>query len=125
MVLWRSKQENVTNVPEDAGRLPDLAQLRKQDLAVIFKHSPTCPVSWAAEKQIKKFHASNPSVPVHTILVKQDRELSRQIAEFTGIRHESPQVIVLRHGTPVWNASHQDVTADFLARAITLQPHPV
>jgi bacillithiol system protein YtxJ len=112
MLRWRSKLENV------ATQLPDLAQLRQQALVVIFKHSPTCPVSWAAEKQVKRFTANNPSVPVETILVRQDRELSRQIAEFTGIRHESPQVIVMRHGVPVGNASHQDVTADYLESAI-------
>ena len=112
MLRWRSKQENAPN------GLPDLAELREQDLVVIFKHSPTCPVSWAAEKQMKKFTANNPAVPVRTILVRQDRELSRQIAEFTGIRHESPQVIVLRHGVPVWNASHQDVTSELLTQAI-------
>lgn len=110
MLGWRSKQENA------ATQLPDLAQLRQQDLVVIFKHSPSCAISWAAEKQVKKFVANHPSIPVHTILVRQDRELSRQIAEFTGIRHESPQVIVMRHGVPVWNASHQDVTADLLTR---------
>ena len=109
MFRWRS---NLENVPQ----LPELAQLREQELVVIFKHSPSCAISWAAEKQVKKFIANNPSVPVHTILVRQDRELSRQISEVTGIRHESPQVIVMRRGVPVWNASHQDVTADLLTR---------
>jgi monothiol bacilliredoxin len=112
MLRWRSKQEDVANA------LPDLAQLKQQNLVVLFKHSPSCAISWAAEKQVKKFTADHPSVPVYTILVRQDRELSRQIAEFTGIRHESPQVIVMRHGVVVSDASHQDVTADFLTRAI-------
>lgn len=96
----------------------NLAELKAQDLVVLFKHSPTCGVSWAAESQVKKFIASNPDVPVYTISVRQDRELSRQIAEATKIRHESPQVIVMRRGVPIADASHQDVTVDFLTQAV-------
>ena len=116
MFGWRSKPE--TPAPEKQERkFPDLAELRNQELAVLFKHSPSCGVSWAAESQVKKFAAQHPEVPVYTIHVRQDRELSRQIADFTHIRHESPQVIILRHGKAVADASHQDVTADFLTEA--------
>jgi bacillithiol system protein YtxJ len=114
MFGWRSKP----GVEQEKRRLTDLAELKNEDLAVLFKHSPSCGVSWAAESQVKKFVAANPDVPVYTILVRQDRELSRQIAEETRIRHESPQVIVFRRGVPVANASHQDVTVDFLSRAV-------
>jgi bacillithiol system protein YtxJ len=116
MFTWRGKPEKQPDVPE--ARLPTLARMREDEVAVVFKHSPSCAISWAAEAQVKKFVANHPSVPVYTILVRQDRELSRQIAELTGIRHESPQVIVLRRGVVVADASHQDVTADFLACAI-------
>jgi bacillithiol system protein YtxJ len=39
------------------------------------------------------------------------RNVSTAIAERTGIRHESPQAIVLKDGKPVYHASHYDVTA--------------
>jgi len=44
------------------------------------------------------------------------RPLSQQIAARSGVEHESPQVIIFRCGTPVWNASHHDITTDALAR---------
>jgi len=113
MFGWRSKPGT-----EAEPRTPDLEEIRNQDLAVLFKHSPTCGVSWAAETQVKKFMAGNPDIPVYTISVRRDRELSRRIAEETRIRHESPQVIVFRRGVPVANASHQDVTLDFLSQAV-------
>ena len=109
-MFWRSKDEPV----EEARSLPSLADLRAQELAVVFKHSQTCGTSWAAQSQVKKFVASHPEIPVYTVLVRQDRELSREIAAATGIRHESPQVIVMRNGVPIANASHQDVTVEFL-----------
>lgn len=120
MFKWLKKDQNV---PEEVTPPPGLAQLRAKDLVVLFKHSPTCPVSWAAEKQVKKFIASHPEVPVQTILVRRDRALSDQIEKSTGVRHESPQVIVMRQGVVVADASHQDVTADFLTEAVGAQPN--
>lgn len=58
----------------------------------------------------------HPSVPVHTISVLAERALSRRIAAWTEVRHESPQVIVLRHGRVVTAASHEQVTAEYLSR---------
>ena len=110
MFGWKSKQDPV----EEERRLSGLADLRDQDVAVLFKHSPSCGVSWAAQTQVKKFTASHPEIPVYTVLVRQERELSREIATSTGIRHESPQVIIMRRGVAVADASHQDVTLDFL-----------
>ncbi len=39
------------------------------------------------------------------------------MASRTGIKHESPQVIVLRNGRPVYAASHWDITGEEVARA--------
>jgi monothiol bacilliredoxin len=55
---------------------------------------------------------------VFLIDVLAQRPLSRRIAATLGIQHESPQVIVLRNGKPVWHASHYEVTADALAKEI-------
>lgn len=98
--------------------LSDLARLREHDVAIVFKHSPTCPVSWHAQTQVRKFTASHPGMPVYTVFVRQDRDLSNKVAEVSGIRHESPQVIVFRHGRAVLSASHQNVTIGFLEEAI-------
>ena len=105
------------DAPEGAPK-PDLAQLPELDTAILFKHSPSCPVSWMAHAQVRSFIASNPSVPVYTISVRQDRELSRRIAQWTNVGHESPQVIVLRRGVVVGAASHGGVTAEYLSRTV-------
>jgi bacillithiol system protein YtxJ len=44
--------------------------------------------------------------------------VSRELASLTGVRHETPQVIVLRDGKAVWNASHFDVKADDVLKAV-------
>ena len=55
---------------------------------------------------------------VNLLEVQSARELSREIAVVTGVEHETPQVIVLRDGKAVWNASHYDVKAGAVSEAL-------
>jgi bacillithiol system protein YtxJ len=66
--------------------------------------------------------AEHPTVPVYLVDVIAQRLLSRDIAARLGIRHESPQAIVLRNGAAAWHASHYAVTAEALARIIHEDP---
>ncbi len=86
----------------------------RQELAVIYKHSRFCPTSARALNKIREFADRNPEVPVYQIDVIRDRSLSMQLADDLGIRHESPQAIVLQNGRPVAHGSHRDVQTDLL-----------
>ena len=117
MLKWLANLGDRSNA---AAQTPfDFETLQKQAAAVVFKHSRTCPVSWAAQTQVQKFIASHPAIPVYTLVVQEERELSRRLAELTGIRHASPQVIIFRQGEAVANESHEGVTADYLAAITT------
>ena len=52
------------------------------------------------------------------IVVQETRPLSDLVARETGIRHESPQVILFRNGEAVWNTSHHGITAESLRKAL-------
>ena len=58
------------------------------------------------------------SVSFREIVVQEARSLSDLVARETGIRHESPQVILLRNGEAVWNTSHHGITAESLREAL-------
>ncbi len=85
-----------------------------ESLAVLFKHSPTCPVSWMAHREVSRFREGQPDVPVYLLSVRQRRDLARHIADRTGVRHESPQIIIVQEGRVTAFASHGEVTAEFL-----------
>ena len=70
----------------------------------------------SALDEVETFLRQQPNLPAFTVDVRAQRPLSQQIAARSGVEHESPQVIIFRRGTPVWNASHQDITAAALAR---------
>jgi bacillithiol system protein YtxJ len=80
---------------------------------VIFKHSTTCSISSAAYQEVKRFNGD-----VVLVEVQSARELSREIERRTGITHQSPQVLVLRNGRAVWNASHWQVQVEAIAEAV-------
>ena len=96
----------------------NLEAIKQEACAILFKHSRTCPVSFMAQAQVKRFAAAHPEVPVYTLVVQDDRELSREVAVWTGVRHESPQVFVLRRGAVVTSTSHEGVTAEYLAESV-------
>ena len=55
---------------------------------------------------------------IYELVVQQSRPLSNRIAEMFGIRHQSPQAIVLYRERPVFNTSHGNITTDRIRQAL-------
>ena len=91
----------------------NLVEKSQKKPVVIFKHSTTCAISAAAYREMSDYDGEVALVEVH-----EARELSREIEARTGIRHESPQVIVLRNGQVVWDASHFQIKRNAVAEAV-------
>ena len=70
----------------------------------------------SALDEVETFLRKQPNLTAFTVDARAQRPLSQLIAARSGVEHESPQVIIFRRGTPIWNASHQDITAAVLAR---------
>ena len=97
----------------DAAALEELFARSHTEPVLLFKHSTACPISARAHKQMEEV-----KTPVSIVVVQDSRGLSQQVAERTGVRHETPQALVLRNGRVVWNASHFDITADVVEQAV-------
>ena len=80
---------------------------------VLFKHSLTCPISSAAYQEMQRLTRE-----VSLVVMQHSPDTSVEIGRRTGVRHESPQVIIIRNGTAVWDASHWSITADAVERAV-------
>lgn len=103
-------------IPE-VGTPHDFDALFQNELAIVFKHSATCSISWIAHAQVSEFLKRQPQAPVYLIPVRKRREVARHAAERSGIEHASPQILVIRRGKVVADASHEAITAEFLAQA--------
>lgn len=89
-----------------------LLEQSKTERLILFNHDPYCPISARAYAQMEQLDDD-----VVLIDVSKERALTRQIEADTGVRHESPQVIVLRDGKPTWSASHFQITTDAVRNA--------
>ena len=101
------------NSVSDSAALEELFARSHEGPVLLFKHSSSCPISARAYSQMEGVET-----PVSIVVVQQSRELSREIEQRTGVRHETPQALVLRDGRAVWNASHFDVTAQAVRQAV-------
>ena len=84
----------------------------------VFKHSTSCPISASRWQLFQTFAAQESRAAFHRVLVIQDRPVSRHIAQETGVRHQSPQAILLHQGRSVWDASHYSITEEGMTAAL-------
>ena len=45
------------------------------------------------------------------MIIQNSSDLKHQIASDTGVVHESPQIIVIKDATSIYNASHNNIQA--------------
>src|SRR5580765_2427104 len=105
---------------------------------LLFKHSYTCGTSMEALDELVAHlndrgpersaphddrsapHESRP--PQYAMVtVQTHRAVSNAVAQRLGVRHETPQALLIRDGRVVWSASHFRVTAAAVEDAIRNQ----
>ncbi|MDH4090458.1 MAG: bacillithiol system redox-active protein YtxJ [Cyclobacteriaceae bacterium] len=75
---------------------------------LIFKHSNRCSISRVALDRLeRKWNAEElGNLKLYFLDLLSYREISHKIASQFGVRHESPQVLVIENGQSVYNQSH-------------------
>ena len=107
----RNSDEHFVPV-SDRDDLERLFAASDEQPVVLFKHDFACPISVHAYHELAAVPGEVPLIDVG-----RQRELSQEVATRMGIKHESPQVIVVRHGRPIYAASHWDITSEDVTRA--------
>lgn len=97
----------------------DFDRLLEEPLAIVLKHSTACGMSARAHREAERFLAEHPDHVIHKVEVLESRPVSDYIEAKTGVRHESPQVLVVRRGEVVWHGSHSRVTAEAIAESLS------
>lgn len=83
---------------------------------VVFKHSSRCIISKMALRRFESEY-TQPS-PFFLVDVINNRDVSNYIASELKVQHQSPQVVVLRKGKAIYNASHERIEAKTVATVL-------
>jgi bacillithiol system protein YtxJ len=111
--------KKLNTIPDTAALEAAIAESRSRPV-LIFKHSRTCGISCEAYDVLHEHLADAPAdASYNVITVQSHRMVSDEAEARLGVRHETPQVILLRNGVPVWNASHWRITPDALKRVLS------
>ena len=105
-------------------QITDLTQISEiknnEGYSLIFKHSTRCSVSSMAKR---RFELDWEAIPEATNLYFLDlvafREISANIAETFQVHHESPQILLIKDGDCILDASHSDISAEEVAEMIS------
>ena len=94
------------------------ALLAQPEPTWVFKHSATCPVSSAAEEEIRAFLAAHP-MSAGMVVVQSARPVSNWLATRLGFVHQSPQLFLVVEGKVRWQASHWGITQTAMTAALS------
>lgn len=117
----------MTSSLEELHTEADVDRALERPFALIFKHSSRCGISARALAVVRRFAETEPMVPVLIVPVIECRSASSYLAEQLGIRHQSPQAILLRRGRVLWHRSHSAISREALMEAVaglSAKPEP-
>ncbi len=93
---------------------------------LLFKHSYSCGTSAEAlDELVIHLNQRDHDIRVVLVTVQTQRDVSNAVTTRLGIRHETPQALLIRDGRVVWSASHFRVTSAAIDQAIRLNLAPV
>src|SRR6056297_465696 len=118
IVGGRQEESELWNQPQTADEIDNILG-RTSKPQVIYKHSYSCAVSLFSKSSLEsELNRISEQADIHLIDVIAQRSLSKEISQKTGVRHESPQIILIHKGSTLWSASHGGVRSSRLMEAL-------
>jgi bacillithiol system protein YtxJ len=78
---------------------------------VLFKHSTRCSLSTMA---MNRLNESTKKIDIHIIDVICNRDISDLVAQKFQVKHQSPQLIVLKQKNCSFHVSHMNISANII-----------
>ena len=107
---------------QEVDELNDVWEISKEKPVLLFKLSTTCPISAEAFNQYNHFLEDNDrNIAAYYVKVRESRPVSNQVAEDLGVKHESPQIFLVKNEQPVWHEAHHHITVESIQAALTAE----
>ena len=119
------KSENYSDQPEKISvpwiqltqmeTIEEIAEESSNQPIAILKHSTSCGISRMVLRQFEKNYNLDPnSVKLYFLDLLSNRDISNKIATRFNVPHESPQLIVIKDGKSIYDASHSEIDVNKL-----------
>ncbi|WP_432670723.1 bacillithiol system redox-active protein YtxJ [Flavobacterium sp. SM2513] len=107
------------NYLESMEDLDAAEQLSKEKTVVLFKHSTRCSISRFVLKQFENtYDIPQEDMELYFLDLIEYRPISNEIAQRFGVTHQSPQMVVVKDGKTIYDASHDSIDAESLKRFV-------
>ena len=91
---------------ESVAQLEEIVKKSKNKSQVIYKHSSTCGISRMVLGMFTDSFDMDTDVDLYFLTIQDHRDVSNTIADKFEVRHESPQLLVVKNGEVVFHTSH-------------------
>lgn len=100
-------------------QLDDLVEESKNHPVAIFKHSTSCGISHMVKDGLENtWNLSADQLQVYYLDLLAHRPISNEVASRFKVVHQSPQMIVIKDGNVVQQASHHSISMSMVEGAI-------
>jgi len=94
-------------------QIDSLVEESKERPVAIFKHSTRCGISHMVKDGLHaNYDIEHGHLGFYYLDLISFRQISNEIAHRFNVPHQSPQIVLLRHGRAVYNASHHMINVD-------------
>lgn len=117
-------KREIVNVPweelTEIDTLDEIIEISKEKPVVILKHSTSCGISRMVLRQFEKeYDLEEGNAKLYFLDLLKHRDISNRIASKFNVPHESPQMIIVKNGKVVYDASHSEVSAGSLNQFVS------
>lgn len=108
MIYW----EKLNSIEQ----LSEIDEISKTQPVLIFKHSTRCSVSAASLNRLERKWDSQKagSLVMYFLDLLAYREISNELVRKYGVKHESPQVLMIKEGECIYHNSHFGISFEEL-----------
>lgn len=85
---------------------------------ILYKHSTQCGMCDTAIEEVRSFEENHPAAAIYYLDLLAHRDVSDAVARKLGVRHESPQAILLKDGKVLAVLNHRAIRAEALEKAM-------
>jgi len=116
----QSSTNSSWSILEDRTELEKVDELSKDKPVILFKHSTSCGISASAKHRLEvDWDSIEGDFEFYYLDLLNHRAISNEISQRYEVRHESPQILIIKNGIATYHASHHGIQASAIQDALT------